>query len=59
MNRFLWGGWVARPCAFYFLRMRWFLVFGVGVVAPVLLGSVALLNRANPYRTLSPVFRYA
>ena len=26
MNRFLWGGWVARPSASLFLRLRWFLV---------------------------------
>ena len=43
MNRFLWGGWVARPCAFLFLRLRWFLVFGVGVVAMLyLVARVAL-----------------
>lgn len=29
MYKFLLGGWVARPSAFYFLRLRWFLVFGV------------------------------
>lgn len=26
MDKFLLGGWVARPSAFYFLRLRWFLV---------------------------------
>ena len=51
MNRFLWGGWVARPSAFFiFVRSHWFLAFGVGLVARVLLGlsfAVAVLNRSN------------
>lgn len=42
MNIFLLGGWVARPSASLFLRLRWFLVFGVYLVA--LLFVVALLD---------------
>ena len=40
MNIFLLGGWVARPSAFLFLRLRWFLVFCVRLVA--MLSQVAL-----------------
>ena len=56
MDRFLWGGWVARPSAFLFLRLRWFLVFGVGVVARVpvstLSFAVAVLNSFRTGRTV-------
>ena len=36
MNRFLWGGWVARPSAFYFCACTGRLVFGVVLVCSVL-----------------------
>lgn len=35
MNRFLLGGWAARPIAFLFLRRRWFLVLFCLTWSPV------------------------
>lgn len=48
MDRFLWGGWVARPSASLFLRLRWFLAFCVGVVCLLLSWSALLSIVALP-----------